>query len=42
MFSDAYTVAIAAVACFRVVEDNGHCHVGFIMGKSKLAPKPAI
>lgn len=41
MFSDASTVAIAAVAYLRVVEENGHCHVGFIMGKSKLAPKPA-
>ncbi len=41
MFSDASTVAIDAVAYLRVVEENGHCHVGFIMGKSKLAPKPA-
>lgn len=41
VFSDASTMAIAAVAYLKIVEDNGQCHVGFIMGKSKLAPKPA-
>ncbi len=40
-FSDASTVAIAAVAYLRVVTMDGQCHVGFIMAKSKLAPYPA-
>ncbi len=41
IFSDASTVAIAAVAYLRVVTRDGQCHVGFIMAKSKLAPYPA-
>lgn len=41
IFSDASTTAIAAVAYVRAVDSNGKCHVGFIMGKSKLAPRPA-
>lgn len=41
MFSDASTMAIATVAYIKTVENNGQCHVGFIMGKSKLAPKLA-
>ncbi|RXN37743.1 hypothetical protein ROHU_001758 [Labeo rohita] len=40
-FSDASTLAIAAVAYLRVVTVDGQCHVGFIMAKSKLAPYPA-
>lgn len=39
-FSDASTVAIVAVAYLRVIDWNGQCYVGFIMGKSKLAPRP--
>ncbi|XP_053577874.1 uncharacterized protein LOC128667035 [Bombina bombina] len=41
VFSDASTVVIAAVAYLRVIDSSGQCHVGFIMGKSKLAPRPA-
>ncbi|XP_028254480.1 uncharacterized protein LOC114430714 [Parambassis ranga] len=41
IFCDASTMAIAAVAYLRAVDSEGQCHVGFIMGKSKLAPKPA-
>ncbi|XP_041424892.1 uncharacterized protein LOC121395423 [Xenopus laevis] len=41
VFSDASTMAIAAVAYLKVTDSDGQCHVGFIMGKSKLAPKPA-
>ena len=33
-------MAIAAVACLRDVDAQGQRHIGFIMGKSKLAPKP--
>lgn len=41
IFSDASTVAIAAVAYLRAADTEGRCHVGFVMGKSKLAPRPA-
>lgn len=41
IFLDASTMAIAAVAYVRVIETDGQCHVGFIMGKAKLAPYPA-
>lgn len=41
IFSDASTVAIGAVAYLRAVDTMGQCHVGFVMGKSKLAPLPA-
>lgn len=41
VFSDASTIAISAVAYLRAVDTEGHSHVGFIMGKSKLAPRPA-
>lgn len=34
-------IAIAAVAYLRVTDTNGQCHVGFIMGKSKLTPSSA-
>ena len=41
IFSDASTTAIAAVAYLKVVDTCGQSHVGFIIGKSKLAPRPA-
>ncbi|XP_056410980.1 uncharacterized protein LOC130352649 [Hyla sarda] len=41
IFSDASTMAIASVAYLRVIDTEGQSHVGFIMGKSKLAPRPA-
>ncbi|KAL0151744.1 hypothetical protein M9458_052970 [Cirrhinus mrigala] len=41
LFSDASTQAIAAVAYLRVTNDEDQCHVGFVMGKAKLAPHPA-
>ncbi|XP_061819391.2 uncharacterized protein [Nerophis lumbriciformis] len=41
VFSDASTMAISAVAYLRAIDTEGHSHVGFIMGKSKLAPRPA-
>ncbi len=41
IFSDASTLAIAAVAYLRVIDSNGQPHVGFVMGRSKLAPFPA-
>ena len=41
IFSDASTMAIAAIAYLRVVDIEGQSHVGFVMGKSKLAPRPA-
>lgn len=34
-FSDASTIAIAAVAYLRTFNEEGQCYVGFIMGKSK-------
>nr|XP_037280085.1 uncharacterized protein LOC119173314 [Rhipicephalus microplus] len=40
VFSDASTSAIAAVAYLRVIDKQGNKHVGFVMGKAKLAPKP--
>ncbi|XP_051239353.1 uncharacterized protein LOC127353832 [Dicentrarchus labrax] len=41
VFSDASDIAIAAVAYLRTVSMTGECHVGFVMGKSKLTPRPA-
>jgi hypothetical protein len=41
VFSDASTMAISAVAYLRLVDVEGRSQVGFIMGKSKLAPRPA-
>lgn len=29
------------VAYLRVIDTDGQCHVGFIMGKAKLAPSSA-
>lgn len=40
VFADASTMAIAAVAYLHVLDSNGKWHVGFVMGKSKLAPCP--
>ncbi len=34
-------MAIAAVAYLCAVDTQGQCHLGFTMGKCKLAPKPA-
>nr|XP_055029189.1 uncharacterized protein LOC129418268 [Misgurnus anguillicaudatus] len=41
VFSDASSTAIAAVAYLRVVNEQGQHLTGFVMGKAKLAPKPA-
>lgn len=41
IFSDASTAAIGAVAYMRSLDCDGQYHVGFVMGKSKLAPRPA-
>nr|XP_055053880.1 uncharacterized protein LOC129439016 [Misgurnus anguillicaudatus] len=41
IFSDASTTAIGAVAYLRAIDQEEQCHFGFIMGKSKLAPRPA-
>ncbi|KAJ8356530.1 hypothetical protein SKAU_G00193240 [Synaphobranchus kaupii] len=41
IFSDASTVAIGAVAYLRAVDTEGQYYVGFVLGKSKLAPRPA-
>ncbi|XP_075530085.1 uncharacterized protein LOC142563417 [Dermacentor variabilis] len=40
IFSDASTKAVAAVAYLRVTYPDGACHVGFVIGKAKLAPHP--
>lgn len=40
VFADASTMAIAAVAYLRALDFDGKWHVGFVMGKSKLAPYP--
>ncbi|XP_064461872.1 uncharacterized protein LOC135372079 [Ornithodoros turicata] len=39
IFSEASTKAIAAVACLRSTDPTGETHVGFVLGKAKLAPK---
>ena len=38
VFSDVSEKATAAAAYLRVIDSTGSSHVGFIMGKSKLAP----
>ena len=38
IFCDASEQAIAAVAYLRVLDKDGTIHVGFVMGKAKLAP----
>ena len=40
VFSDASTMAISAVAYLKTTDGEGHINVGFVMGKSKLAPHP--
>ncbi|XP_058881751.1 uncharacterized protein LOC131737334 [Acipenser ruthenus] len=39
IFSDASVKAIAAVAYLRVMDHEGVWHVGFILGRAKLAPQ---
>lgn len=39
VFCDTSTTAISTVAYIRAVDIEGHSHVGFCMGKSKLAPR---
>lgn len=39
IFSDASEKAIAAVAYLRTVDANGKVNVGFVFGKTKIAPK---
>lgn len=41
ILSDASTVAIGTVAYLRIAATDGQYHMGFVMGKSKLAPCPA-
>lgn len=41
IFSDASVKAIAAVAYLKVIDSDGKCHVGFVLGKAKLAPAAA-
>ena len=38
VFSDASEVAIAAVVYIKAVDANDHIQVGFVCGKSKVAP----
>ncbi|XP_062603438.1 uncharacterized protein LOC134265202 [Saccostrea cucullata] len=38
VFSDASEHAVAAVAYLRVIDRSGEVSIGFLMGKSKLAP----
>lgn len=33
--------AIAAVAYLCVIDEEGVCHIGFVIGKAKLAPQSA-
>lgn len=41
IFSDAYIITIGAVAYIKCIDSEGQQYVGFIMGKSKQAPRPA-
>ena len=41
VFSDASVKAIAAVAYLKVIDSDGKCNVGFVLGKAKLAPPSA-
>ncbi|KAK3506465.1 hypothetical protein QTP70_000933 [Hemibagrus guttatus] len=41
IFSDASVRAIAAVAYLHVINEEGACHTGFVLGKAKLAPQAA-
>ncbi|XP_073769028.1 uncharacterized protein [Danio rerio] len=40
VFADASIKAIAAVSYLKVTDDEGKNHIGFVMGKAKLAPRP--
>lgn len=40
VFCDASTKAIAAVAYLKLTDAKGAIHVGFVMGKARLAPLP--
>lgn len=42
IFCDASTKAIVAIAYLKVMDAAGHSEVGFLFGKTKLAPKPDI
>ncbi|XP_060745195.1 uncharacterized protein LOC132858752 [Tachysurus vachellii] len=42
VFSDASERVIAAVAYLKTVDSDGSCHMGFIAGKSRLAPQPEL
>lgn len=42
VFSDTSVKAIAIVAYLKTVEDNGDCEIGFVFGKTKLAPLPDL
>ncbi len=39
VFSDTSVQTISAVVYFKVTDHDGMCHVGFTMGKDKLAPQ---
>lgn len=41
IFSDASIIAIGAVAYLKCIDSEGQRYVGFVMGKSKLAQRPA-
>ncbi|KAK3105444.1 hypothetical protein FSP39_025380 [Pinctada imbricata] len=41
IFTDASELAIASVAYLYDVSESGNINLGFIMGKAKVAPKPA-
>lgn len=38
IFSDASTKAIGAVAYLKTIDEDDQIHMGFILGKAKLAP----
>ncbi|KAK0145245.1 hypothetical protein N1851_015867 [Merluccius polli] len=40
VFCDASTKAIGSVAYLKLTDTDGNVHVGFVMGKAKLAPLP--
>ncbi|XP_048868217.1 uncharacterized protein LOC125740722 isoform X1 [Brienomyrus brachyistius] len=42
VFSDASEKIIAAVAYLKTVDSDGNCHIGFIAGKARLAPRPEL
>lgn len=42
VFSDASKKAICAVAYIKVTSSDGGTEVGFVLGKARLAPQPAL